>query len=149
MNSQSSTAQQPKTSTADRMLASIRRGADMPADSLKKLGVEQPIMASVPAAEPVNGAGIAETDEVSTHGSANRRQKTTPSQSGAVQRKMDFDVSTGRGVKHLTIRVPKEVAADLSLLAMRNKLSENGEPTTINELGLKAFKDLLRRTIAA
>ena len=38
--------------------------------------------------------------------------------------------------------------ADLSLTALRNKLAENGEPTTINDLGLKALRELLDRMAA-
>jgi len=84
------------------------------------------------AAEPVRKEVSREiVREVRRKGSAN------------VQRKIDFEVSTGQGTRHLTLRVPKDLAGDLSLLAMKNKLAENGEPTTINELGITALRRLL------
>jgi hypothetical protein len=67
------------------------------------------------------------------------RRKTPAS----VARKIDIDVATGQGTRHLTLRVPKDLAGDLSMLAMKNKLEENGEPTTINELGIQALRRLL------
>ena len=112
--------------TADKLLASIRRGAEVTPDALRRLGVEK-------TGEP--------QDDKPAKVAAPRPSRRESS--AAVQRSVDFDVSTGRGVKHLTIRVPKEMAADLSLLAMRNKLSENGGPTTINELGIRALRELL------
>ena len=110
-----------QSTTADKMLASLRRGTDMPPDRLA--GLSGPVQRETPA---------------------KKRQGGEPKmQPASVARSCDFDVSTGRGIKHLTVRVPKEMAADLALLAMRNKLSENGEPTTINELGIKAFRSML------
>ena len=113
-----------KPTTADKMLASIRRGVEMPPAALRRMGAEQP--------QPTQP----EKPEKPAAKKADLR-------AAAVQRQVDFDVSTGRGIKHLTIRVPKEMAADLALLAMRNKLSENGGPTTINELGIRALQRLL------
>jgi hypothetical protein len=71
------------------------------------------------------------------------RRESRRRASANVQRKVDFEVSTGQGTRHLTLRVPKDLAGDLSLLAMKNKLAENGEPTTINELGIVALRRLL------
>ena len=123
-----------KPTTADKLLASIRRGADVTPDALRRLGVE---------AKPAETRDE-ETPDAAPHKPAKPKvAKATRREDAAVQRNVDFDVSTGRGVKHLTIRVPKEMAADLSLLAMRNKLSENGGPTTINELGIRALRELL------
>ena len=112
-----------QSTTADKMLASLRRGTDMPPDRLN--GLSGPVQRETPAKKRQGDGGPGKM------------------QPASVARSCDFDVSTGRGIKHLTVRVPKEMAADLALLAMRNKLSENGEPTTINELGIKAFRSML------
>ena len=130
-----------KPTTADKLLASIRRGAEVTPDALRRLGVEDRPgdkagdKPGEPRDEPAADAAPPKT--------ARKAAKPARRDDAAVQRNVDFDVSTGRGVKHLTIRVPKEMAADLSLLAMRNKLSENGGPTTINELGIRALRELL------
>lgn len=145
-----------RATTADKMLASLRRGTQMPVERLAGLGA-----APAPAPAPVQREAGPEPKpepkaETSKPKKASKKQGGSGSNADAapkstgprmtpaeVQRNMDFNVSTGRGIKHLTIRVPKEMAADLALLAMRNKLSENGAPTTINELGIKAFESLL------
>ena len=133
--------------TADKLLASIRRGAEVTPDALRRLGVEPKEAAAEPARPE---ATEAETPVHRKSGGASKPAKAAAkparrddSRGAGVQRNVDFDVSTGRGIKHLTIRVPKEMAADLALMAMRNKLSENGEPTTINELGIQALQGLL------
>jgi hypothetical protein len=122
-----------KTNATDRMLASLKRGTDITPDRLAGL-------ASAP--------GTVQREVAVEQGDAPAPKKRTPAkpaktQPASVSRNLDFDVSTGKGIKHLTIRVPKEMAADLSLLAMRNKLAENGEPTTINDLGIKALRGML------
>ncbi|MEM8873756.1 MAG: hypothetical protein AAGD32_05795 [Planctomycetota bacterium] len=140
-----------KQTTADKMLASLRRGADATPDALKRLGVDPAVKAEPkpepkveakpePKPEPVKRE-VAETPKPKAEKPA--KAKSKKSNAANVSRNVDFDVSTGKGIKHLTIRVPKEMAADLTLLAMRNKLSENGEPTTINELGIRAFTQML------
>ena len=131
-----STNSQPETSsTTEKMLASIRRGTTMPVERLAGLsnGTAQPVPETKPAETAVEKPKKPVKKSVPT-------SKTNPAE---VSRNIDFAVNTGKGIKHLTIRVPKEMAADLALLAMRNKLSENGEPTTINELGIKAFETML------
>lgn len=140
-----------KQTTADKMLASLRRGADASPEALKRLGVDpavsggavsepvpaEPVKREVTPEKPTADKPAAEKPKPAK---ASRAKKTNAAN---VSRNVDFDVSTGKGIKHLTIRVPKEMAADLTLLAMRNKLSENGEPTTINELGIRAFERML------
>lgn len=142
-----------KETTADKMLASLRRGAEATPDALRRLGVEPQMATLEPKAEPKPEVKPEPKPEpvqreipVEAKPEKSERPKKPVAKKGGdanVQRKVDFDVSTGRGIKHLTIRVPKEMAADLALLAMRNKLSENGEPTTINDLGIQAFQELL------
>ena len=124
--------------TADKLLASIRRGAEVTPDALRRLGVEDK-----PGDRPGEPRDEPAADAAPPKIAKPKAPKPARREDAAVQRNVDFDVSTGRGVKHLTIRVPKEMAADLSLLAMRNKLSENGGPTTINELGIRALRELL------
>lgn len=131
-----------KQTTADKMLASLRRGADASPDALRRLGVD-PMLKAEPKPEPVQREVVAEAPEPKVEKSTKPAKLKAKSNPANVSRNIDFDVSTGRGIKHLTIRVPKEMAADLTLLAMRNKLSENGEPTTINELGIRAFTQML------
>jgi len=138
------------TNTTDKLLASLRRGAEMPSEALRKLGVAEPTpAAAVPATTQTPAEPVVEVaDAAKPQAAAAKPARRPATQPASVQRKVDFDVSTGRGVKHLTFRVPKDLAADLALTALRNKLAENGEPTTINDLGLKALRDLLDRLAA-
>lgn len=60
-----------------------------------------------------------------------------------------FEVSTGRGIKMLNVRVPKDLHARLTLIATRNKLAENGAPSTITDLAIDALRELVERHEAA
>jgi hypothetical protein len=114
-----------------------------------------PVVRSVePAREPVSHEQVDNSElpevresreparEVATRDIA-RRETRRKSAVSTVQRKFDIEVSTGQGTRHLTLRVPKDLAGDLSMMAMKNKLEENGQPTTINDLGILALRRLL------
>jgi hypothetical protein len=113
--------------------------------------VASPLAAPVPVVAPVSVANPMPVVERAVEEirpdvvDAEPARRETRRRAGAnVQRKVDFEVSTGQGTRHLTLRVPKDLAGDLSLLAMKNKLAENGQPTTINDLGIAALQKFLR-----
>jgi hypothetical protein len=123
-----------KSDLAKRMLEDL---AEPVRAEIKPVAKPAPVVRAVePAAE------IEEQSEVRENREPARREPRRKT-SATVQRKLDVEISTGQGTRHLTLRVPKDLAGDLSMLAMKNKLEENGQPTTINDLGIQALRRLL------
>lgn len=60
-----------------------------------------------------------------------------------------FEVSTGKGIKMLNVRVPKDLHARLTLIATRNKIADNGQPATITDLAIDALREIVDRHEAA